>query len=100
MEIHMIEQTVHIIIGLNAILLIGLIMGVRWWQKQHGRLSEKSVALILTGYFSFSAITTSLPLLKINIQVTILVDFIFLLVFWGIGYPWIRWLYRQFNSSK
>jgi len=96
----MVEQSIHLIIIFNAIFLIVLIASIRWWQKKHGRVTEKRLALILTGYFSFSTITTSLPLLKINIQVTILVNLIFLLVFWGIGYPWIRWLYRQFTSSK
>lgn len=96
----MVEQTIPLIIVFNFICLIGLVVGLVRWQKKHGRLTEKKLALILTGYFSFSAITTSLPLLKINFQVTIIIDTVFLLVFWCIGYPWIRWLYRQFNSSK
>ena len=96
----MAEKAVYVIIVFNAFLLIGLIGGIRWWQKKHGKLAEKSVALILTGYFSFSSLTTSLPLLQINIKVTIIIDIFFLLVFWTIGYPWIRWLYRQINSSK
>ncbi|MEK6754351.1 MAG: hypothetical protein AABZ00_19005 [Chloroflexota bacterium] len=96
----MVEQFTHLIIVLNAILLVVLITGIRWWQRKHGKVTEKALALILTGYFSFSSIITSLPLIKINFQVAVVVNLIFLLVFWGIGYPWIRWLYRQFNSSK
>ncbi len=95
----MIEQSVRIIIILNGILLIVLITGLRWWQKKHGKVTEKTLALIVTGYISFSAITTSLPLAKINALTVALVDLIFLIIFWGIGYPWSRWLYRQFNST-
>ena len=96
----MIEQTIHLIIVFNVLCLIGLIVGLRWWQGKHGKLTEKGLALILTGYFSFSAISTSLPLLIISVQVTVLIDLVFLFIFWIIGYPWIRWLYRHFNSSK
>jgi hypothetical protein len=99
-EARMVEQSIYSIIVFNAILLIVLIAGISWWQKKYGRLTEKRLALLLTGYFNFSAITTSLPILKINIQVTIIVNLIFLAVFWGIGYPWMRWVYRQFNSSE
>ena len=96
----MVEQTTRLIIVLNILCLIGLIVGLRWWQRKYGKLTEKGLALILTGYLSFSAITTSLPILIISPQVTIIVDLVFLFIFWVIGYPWIRWLYRQFNSSK
>jgi hypothetical protein len=96
----MVEEITDLILVFNFIVLIGLIAGMRFWQKKHGKLAEKKLALILTGYFSFSAITTTLPLLKINVQVTIVVDIVFLLVFWCVGYPWIRWLYRQFTSPK
>lgn len=96
----MLEQIIHLIIAFNALGLIGLIMGLRWWQRRNGKITEKGLALTLTGYFSFSAITTSFPVFFINIQVAIVVDLIFLFIFWVIGYPWIRWLYRQFNSPK
>lgn len=96
----MVEYFTHLIIILNALLLIVLIIGIRRWQRKHGKVTEKTLALILTGYFSFTSIIASLPLIKINFQVVIVVNLFFLLIFWGIGYPWIRWLYRQFNSSK
>jgi Ca2+/Na+ antiporter len=93
-------QIMNWIIMFNLICLIGLVAGIRQWQKKHDRLTEKRFALILTGYFSFSFITTLLPLLITHPRETTIVDIIFLLILWSIGYPWIRWLYRQFNSSK
>ncbi len=96
----MVEQTVDLIIVFNFIGLIGLVAGIISWQKKHGKLTEKRFALILTGFWSFFVITTFYPLLKINFQVTILIEVVLLLLFWGIGYPWFRWVYRQFNSSK
>lgn len=98
-RIDMSEIIVNLIIAFNLILLLGIVIGLRRWHKA-GKLTETRLALILTGYFSFSVVTTSLPILSINILVTAVVDLVFLLVLWSIGYPWIRWLYRQFNSSK
>jgi len=93
------EQTIDLIIVFNVICLIGLVVGIKRWGKKHGAPTEKWFAVILNGYFSLSFITTSLPLLIVFPKV-IFMDIIFLLLLWGIGYPWIRWLYRQFACSK
>lgn len=94
------DQTMNLIIVLNFLGLIGLVAGIRWWQKKHGKLTEKRLALILVGYLSLSFVTPLLPLLRAHPYETIVVDIVFLLVLWGIGYPWTRWLYRQFYRSK
>lgn len=91
------EQTVNLIVVFNFIGLIGLVAYVKWWQKNHGRLTEKRTALIIAGYFSFFIITTFFPLLITHPRETLLVEIFLLLVCWGIGYPLVRWLYRQFN---
>lgn len=96
----MIQRAIDFTLILNGILLISLVIGIRWWQRRHGRLAEKKVALIIVGFFSFSTLLTSLPLLYLNIMVTLIIDLIFLLVFWCIGYPWAYWLIRQFNKPK
>ena len=93
-------QTIHLILTFNLICLIGLVIGIRSWQKKHGRLSEKSFALIMAGYFSFFTVTTFYPLLRVNIRVTMLIEFSLLAVCWGVVYPLARWLYREFISSK
>jgi hypothetical protein len=95
----MIRQVMNLIIVLNGILLIALLVGLVNWQKKHGKVSETKLALILTGYFSFSVVTASLPLLYINFTIVIVIDLLFLLIFWCVGYPWIRWLYRKVNSN-
>lgn len=94
------ERATDLIIVFNFICLIGLVAGLRWWQKKQGRLTEKRFALILTGYFSFSFITTSIPILIALPREMILIDIVFLLALWSIEYPFARWLYRQFVSSK
>jgi len=96
----MIEKTMYLIIAFNVILLVVLTAGVRSWQRSHGRLSEKKFALILTGFWTFFTITTFSPLFRINPKVAVIVDIILLLGFWGIGYPWTRWIYRQFTSAN
>jgi hypothetical protein len=96
----MVEKTMDLIVTLNFIGLIGLLAGIRWWQKKHGKLTEKKFALIITGFWTFFFITSLYPVLVINFKVIILVEIVLLLLFWGIGYPWSRWIYRQFNSSK
>jgi hypothetical protein len=94
----MVDQITNLIIVLNVILLFVLVVGIRWWQKRHGRVTEKKLAIILAGYFSYSFITTSIPLLIIYPRVMIIVDTVWLLIMWGIGYPYFRWIYRKFTS--
>lgn len=96
----MVERIMILILVFNFILLIGLVAGIRYWQKKHGKLTEKRLALILTGYWSFFTITTFFPLYKIDFQVAIVVQGVLLLAFWVIGYPWFRWLYRYFTSKR
>src|SRR6266508_6292298 len=95
----MVEQTINLIIVFNFIILIGLVAVLRRLRTQ-GRLNEHKLAILLIGYFSFSFITTSLPLLMINARITIIINIIFLLILWVIGYPWCRWLYRKFSSRN
>ncbi len=69
----MIEQTINLIIVFNFIILIGLVAVLRRLRTQ-GRLNEHKLAILLIGYFSFSFITTSLPLLMINARITIIIN--------------------------
>lgn len=96
----MIDQLVNWIIVFNFLILVGLVIRLRWWTKKYGKITGKTFALILTSYFSFAFITPLLPSLITHPKVTILVDAIFLLILWCLGYPWVRWLYDQFDLSK
>jgi hypothetical protein len=96
----MVERAMDLILLFNFIFLIGVVAGFKWWQKKHGKLTEKSFAPIITGYWTIFTLTTFYPLFRINFQVAIIVEIVLLLGFWAIGYPFTRWLYRRFNSSK
>jgi hypothetical protein len=96
----MFDECITVIVIMNFFLLIILIVSIKRWQKRNGKIGEKKMAILLSGYFSFTTITSTAPLYSINIQLTILVNIIFLIGFWGIGYPWIRWLYRKFDNIK
>lgn len=93
------EQLVDFIIVFNFIVLVGLLVVLKRLQKQNW-LDANKFALILNGYFSYSFITPLLPLLVTNTRVTLIVDSIFLLILWPIGYPWSRWLYRKFSARN
>lgn len=88
------------ILTLNTIVVIILIIGIRSWQRKYGKLTAKRMALIISGYFSFFVITTFFPLFKIYFGITMVIDFILLLVIWTVIFPLIQWLYRKFSSSK
>lgn len=88
------------IIVLDFIVLIIMIASLRFWQKKRGRISEKSFALILAGYWSLFSISISYPLYSVNLKVALVVNIVLLLGFWVIGYPFNRWLYRQFTSHN
>ena len=94
------EQLIDLIFVIDFVGLIILLAGIRYWQKKHGRMPDKRFALILIGYWSFLTVTTFSPLLKVNFWVTVLIEIVLLLVWWCIGYPWVRWLYQKFVSSK
>lgn len=96
----MVKQSMHLILMFNFIILIGLVAGLSRWQIKHGRLTPHNFSMLLTGYFSFSFITTMLPLLITNVSVTIIVDIVYLLLLWCFGYPLFRWIYGQFNVPK
>jgi hypothetical protein len=96
----MAETIMDLTIVFDFILLIGLVIGMRLWQKRHGRLTEKRFSLLFTGFWTFFTITVGIPLFTINVQVAIVVEAVLLLGFWGIGYPFTRWLYRHFTSSR
>ena len=92
------ELATYTILVLNLFLLIGLIIVGRWWQQKHGRLADNRFVFILLGYFSFSFVSTLLPALIAKPSVILIVDLIFLLLIWLIGYPWIHWLIKQFTK--
>jgi O-antigen/teichoic acid export membrane protein len=82
--------------------LILLIVGLRWWQKRHGRLSEKAMTLIVCGYGSFFTITTftSIYFETNHSTLSVLLGFFFIIIVWSLGYLWARWLYRQIYSRR
>jgi hypothetical protein len=94
------EQIMSLIYTLDFVVLIVLVAGLVWWQRIHGRLTANKFAALLTGYFSFLFVSTLSPLLITHTQVTLIVDIVFLAILWCIGFPWFRWIYSQFNSSK
>lgn len=94
------DQIIILISLLNGLLLIVLIVGINRWQKSHGRLKEKTLTVILLGYFSFSFISEVIPVFFINPGVIAITIISFLLLLWGLGYPFVRWVYRQFNRSN
>jgi hypothetical protein len=94
----MVEKIIDLIVIADFIGLFVLVAAIRSWQKKQGRLTEKKIALILTGYWTFFTITASYPIYSVNFQVGMVVDIVLLLGFWGIGYPFTRWLYRKFTS--
>lgn len=97
----MVEQAVDFLVIFNFIILIGLVAVLkRLSTKGKLKLNENKLALILSGYFSFSFITTSLPLLKINVRGILIMDIVFLLIIWSIGYLWFRWVYRRLSSRN
>jgi hypothetical protein len=94
------DQILFLISLFNVLVLIAIItVGIRW-QKRHGMVTEKKFALIFLGYFSYSFISLMIPAFLINPGVGAITIIGFLLVLWGLGYPFIRWLYRQFNPPK
>ena len=93
------QQFINLIIVFNFVVLIGLIVVLRRLQKQ-GWLDANKLDMILNGYFSYSFITPLLPLLATNTRVILIVDLVFVVILWSVGYPWIHWLYRKFNSRN
>ena len=96
----MVEKAMGLIYAFDFVLLIGLVAGILWWQKLHGGLTANKFAVLITGYFSFLFVSTLSPLLVTHTQVTLIVDVAFLAVLWCVGFPWFRWVYSQFKSSK
>jgi hypothetical protein len=94
------DQTTFLISLFNILLLIALVAGIIRWQKRHGKIKEKKLALILLGYFSYSFISEVIPVFFINPGAIAITIIVFLLLLWGLGYPFIRWLYRQFIPPK
>lgn len=84
----------------NVLLLIPFIAGIRRWQKGHGKVAEKNFALLLLGYFSYSFISLMIPTFLAAPRVIAITVICFLVLLWGLGYPLIRWLYRQFTPPK
>jgi hypothetical protein len=80
--------------------LVVLVAWIRAWQRKHGKFTEIKFGLILTSYWSFFTITTFAPLFAINVQVATVLEIVMLCLWWALGYPWIRWLYRMFTMPK
>jgi len=91
---------IDLLLMINLVCAVGLIACLRWWQKKHGKLSEKRFALSMCGFLTFATITTFFPLLLAFPRQTILIEVVLLLAWWGLGYPWACWLMKQFRSSK
>jgi hypothetical protein len=94
------DLATKIIEAFNWILLIGLVAGILRWQRTHGKLAEKKLAIILCSYFSFSFITNLIPVLITHPEITLIVDAGFVTIVWIVLYPFCRWVYRHFNQSK
>jgi hypothetical protein len=96
----MVKNIVFSIFIINILIFLVLIINLRRWQKKKGNLSEKSVALILTGFFNFFSITTFIPLIRINFCATIIVILILLTLSWLFLYPSFRFLGRRYKIKK
>jgi hypothetical protein len=94
------DQTIFLISLANVLLLVALVAGMTQWQKRHGKITEKKLVLILLGYFSYSFISEMISAFFINPGVIALTIIGFLLLLWGLGYPFFRWEYKQFNRTK
>jgi hypothetical protein len=94
------DQIEIFLVLVNFILLVGLIAGIIWWQRKYGKLTEIRLTLLLLAYFSYSFISQMIPFFSINPGATIITIFGFLAILWGIGYPFLRWVYQQFNHPK
>ena len=81
--------------------LIGLVLAIRWWKKRHGQLTEKQYAMITLGYGSFFVITSVHPIyLETHSHIALWIEIGLLLLVWTLGFPYTRWLYKQFISKK
>ncbi|MBV6397134.1 MAG: hypothetical protein HFACDABA_02739 [Anaerolineales bacterium] len=96
----MVEKAIFLIYVVDSIFLIVLVVGIAWWQRAHGKLSANKFAALITGYFSFLFISTLSPRLITHTQTTLIVDVLFLVLLWCIGFPWFRWIYSHFYSPK
>lgn len=94
------KQILQSILILNLICIITLVASLRLWQSKYGKLNEKQAALVIIGYLSFFTVTIFSPLLITFPTEAMLLDAILLLILWGVGYPWARWLYRRYRSTK
>jgi len=76
-------------------------LGVIWLMgamQKRGKLTEQFFALVQIGYISLFTLTGSL-IGSVNLQVTIVLAFI-TIIYWVLGYPFARWLYRQMFPPK
>jgi hypothetical protein len=87
---------------LNVFCLILIIVGIRLWQKRHGKLSEKAMTLVLCGYGSLWTITnfTAIYFETNHSILAVLLGLLFLIMVWSVGYLFARWLYRQIYSKR
>jgi hypothetical protein len=85
----------------DCFLLIGVIAGTIWWQKGHSRLTDKQVGLILSAWGTVFIITNIHPIyLETHYREVLIFEVALLLIVWLVGYPFARWLYRQFRSMN
>jgi hypothetical protein len=87
------------IFGFNTLLLFLFIPGMRVLEKKHGKLTEKQAIFIVLGFFSYFFISPLAPLLLSDSGIIVLM-IVIVAVWWGIGYPIFRWIYRNINKSK
>ena len=86
---------VWLVIGLFAVIVYLGIM------KRQGRLTETRFALIVTAYWSYFSLNAihffSNALSSRNI---LLFGIALLIVWWTLGYQFVRWVYRQMFLPK
>ena len=80
-------------------LMVCVIAGMIWWQKRHGRFTDKQAGLIISAYGTVFIITSIHPIyLETHYREVLILELVLLLIVWLVGYPYARWLWRQFTS--
>ena len=95
----MVGTNLILIIVLNAIILFGLVIYMRRLRQKQGKVNENRFAILACGWMSLLYITLSLPFLNPDsTRILLIMDAIYLLIIWSIGYLWFRWIGRKINS--
>jgi hypothetical protein len=75
--------------------------GVVWYMgimQKRGKLTEQYFALIQVGYISLITVTGFL-LAPMSLEVTF-TWVVIMIIYWILGYPFARWLYRQLFQPR